>query len=158
MTHIRADIAGPAEADLGIHVRAVHVNLSTVAVDDVADVFDSRFEHAVRAGVCDHDGGEIFRVLSGLFLQVGDVDVAVIVARNGHHFQSRNYRAGGVGPVRAGGDQADRAVRFIARFVIGANHQQPRVLALALPALGCSDTPANPVISASQSSNCLNRC
>ena len=31
---------GPAEADLGVHVRAVHVNLPAVAVDDFADLLD----------------------------------------------------------------------------------------------------------------------
>ena len=89
MADIRADIAGPAQADLGVHVGAVHVNLAAVFVDDIADVFDARFEHAMRAGVGDHDGGEIFLVLFCLFLQVGHVDIAVIVAGDRHHFQAR---------------------------------------------------------------------
>ena len=31
---VGADVAGPAEADLGVHVGAVHVDLAAVAVDD----------------------------------------------------------------------------------------------------------------------------
>ena len=118
---IGADVAGPAQADLGVHVRAVHVNLPAVAVDDVADVFDAGFEHAVRAGVGDHDGGEIFLVLFGFFRQVGDVDIAMIVAGDRHHFQPGDDGAGGIGAVGAGGDEADGAVMIAARFVIGAD-------------------------------------
>jgi hypothetical protein len=31
---VRADVAGAAQADLGVHVGAVHVDLTAVAVDD----------------------------------------------------------------------------------------------------------------------------
>ena len=34
MTHIRADVAGAGQADLRVHVRAVHINLAAVLVDD----------------------------------------------------------------------------------------------------------------------------
>jgi hypothetical protein len=40
MANIRADIAGPAQPDLRVHVRAVHIHLSTGVVNDLADVLD----------------------------------------------------------------------------------------------------------------------
>ena len=49
MADVRADVARAAKADLRVHVRAVHVNLAAVRVDDVADLADGFLENAVRA-------------------------------------------------------------------------------------------------------------
>ena len=49
MADVRADEAGRGKADLRVHVRAVHVNLAAVRVDDFADLADGFLEHAVRA-------------------------------------------------------------------------------------------------------------
>ena len=54
MADVRADVAGAAEADLRVHVRAVHVNLAAVRVDDLADLADGFLEHAVRGRIGDH--------------------------------------------------------------------------------------------------------
>jgi hypothetical protein len=51
---VGAEIAGPAQADLGVHVRPVHVDLATVPVDDVADLPDLLLEHPVRRGIGHH--------------------------------------------------------------------------------------------------------
>ena len=45
---VGADVAGRGEADLRVHIGAVHVNLSAVRVDGGADVLDRGLEHAVR--------------------------------------------------------------------------------------------------------------
>ena len=42
MANIRADVAGAAEADLRIHVRAIHVNLAAVGMNDLANFADGR--------------------------------------------------------------------------------------------------------------------
>ena len=47
MANIRADIARSAEADLRIHVGAVHVNLTTMRVHDFANLADGGFENTV---------------------------------------------------------------------------------------------------------------
>ena len=39
---VGADVAGPAQADLRVHVGAVHVDLAAVLVDDLADLLDRR--------------------------------------------------------------------------------------------------------------------
>ena len=77
---VGADVGGPREADLRVHVRAVHVDLAAVLVDDAADLADRLLEDAVGRGVGDHERAEGRRVLLGLRPQVGDVDVAVRVA------------------------------------------------------------------------------
>ena len=54
MAHIGVHIARPAEADLGVHVGAIHVNLTAVAVHDLTNFANRCFEDAVCAWVCDH--------------------------------------------------------------------------------------------------------
>ncbi len=53
---IRADSRRAGEADLRVHVRAIHVDLPAVIVDDAADLADGFFEHAVRGRIGDHRG------------------------------------------------------------------------------------------------------
>ena len=53
MANVRADEAGAGEADLCVHVRAVHVNPPPPFVDDFANFADG-FEHAVRGRIGDH--------------------------------------------------------------------------------------------------------
>ena len=74
---------------------------------------------------------KIFLVLGRLFLQVRKVDVAQFITGDGDDFQPGDHRAGGVGAVGAGGDQADGAVMIATRFVIGADNEQTRILARA---------------------------
>jgi len=47
MADICAHISRTAKADLGIQVRAVHIDLTAVGMNDFADFFDSLFEDAV---------------------------------------------------------------------------------------------------------------
>jgi hypothetical protein len=76
MADVGADVAGAAEADLGVHVGAVHVDLAAVAwtISQMSDLL----EDAVGAGIGDHQGGEIdFFVLLRPWREVGHVDVAL---------------------------------------------------------------------------------
>ena len=54
MTNVRAIIARTTQAALGVHVRAVHENLTAVRVNDVADFANGWFENAVRRRIGDH--------------------------------------------------------------------------------------------------------
>ena len=64
--------AGPAEADLGVHVRAVHVDLAAVRVDDRADLLDALLEDAVGRRIGDHQRGQVLRVRRGLGAEIGE--------------------------------------------------------------------------------------
>ena len=68
---------GAGQADLRVHVRAVHVNLAAVRVDDFANLADGFLEHAVRARIGDHQARQIIFVRLGFGAQVGHVNVAV---------------------------------------------------------------------------------
>jgi len=130
MADVGADVAGRGEADLRVHVRAVHVNLAATRVDRGADVLDRTLEHAVRARIGDHERGEIVRVRGSLRAEIGDVDVAVRVARDGHDLEAAHRGARGIRAVRAGGDETDVAVALAARFVKCADDEEPGVFAL----------------------------
>ena len=54
MADIGADVARPAEADLRIHVGAVHINLAAVRMDDLAHAPDIRFEYTVCGRIGQH--------------------------------------------------------------------------------------------------------
>src|SRR5690606_15353298 len=75
VAYIGADGARRGEAHLGVHVRAVHVNQTTVGVDDIGDLLDGLLVHAVRAGVGHHQAAQRVLVLFSLGLQVGHVHV-----------------------------------------------------------------------------------
>ena len=130
MAHVRADEAGRSQTDLRVHVRAVHINLAAVRVDDFANLADGFLEHAMRAGIRHHEARQFTFVRLGFGAEIGDVNVAVRIAGDGDDFHAGHDRAGGIRAVRGSGDQADVAMRLAARFVIRADDQQAGVFAL----------------------------
>src|SRR5262245_4209027 len=60
---IRSDRGGAGQPDLRVHVRTVHVHLSAMFVDDVADLADVVLEHAVRRRIGDHQAGQSIAML-----------------------------------------------------------------------------------------------
>ena len=130
MADVGAVIAGPRQADLRVHVGAVEIDLAAMAVHDVADLADVLLEHAMRRGIGDHDGGEVFGVLLRLGAEIVDVDIAARVAGDHHHLHADHAGGGRIGAVRRGGDQADLAMRLAARGVIAADRQQAGIFAL----------------------------
>jgi len=47
VAHVRADVPGPAQPNLRVQVRAVHIDLSAVGMDDFANLPDRFLKHAV---------------------------------------------------------------------------------------------------------------
>ena len=72
------------QADLRVHVRAVHVHLPAVLVHDRADVLNAFLEHAVGGRIGHHQRGQPRLVRRRPSPQIGDVDVAVARARHDH--------------------------------------------------------------------------
>jgi hypothetical protein len=48
VAHISADFCGTAKADLGVEIRAVHIDLSSMLMNSRANFLDRLLEHAVR--------------------------------------------------------------------------------------------------------------
>ncbi len=123
VAHIRADVARTTQPHLGIHVGAIHIDLSTVTVDDGANLTDGRLENAMSGRVSDHERGQAAAVLLGFGGQIAHIHIAVRVAIDHHYFHAGHDRAGRVGAVGRRRNEADRALRFAVRPVIGANRQ-----------------------------------
>ena len=66
----------------------------------------------------------------GAGLEVGDVDVAGVVAFHADDFHAGHHRGGRVGAVGGNGNQADVAVAVAARLVVAADGEQAGVFAL----------------------------
>src|SRR5438067_6253143 len=109
MANVGADIAGAAETDLRVHVRAVHVNLAAVGMNHVANLADRGFENAVRGRVGDHQRGEIVLVRVRFRAEIGEVDVAIFQAGDWNNFEPGHDRARRVGAVRGSRNETDVA-------------------------------------------------
>ena len=110
MADIRADIAGPVKPDLRIHVRAVHVNLPAVLVDDLADLLDRFFEHAMRGRISDHQHGEIFACSSAFARRSATSMFPWSSHATGTTFSPAITALAGLVPCARGRDQADIAM------------------------------------------------
>ena len=128
--YVRTDFGRLHDADLGVEVGAVHVNLSAVFMDDAADVADAFFVHAVGGRVSNHDGGQSVAVLLGFGFQIVDVDVAVFVGIDNDDFQTQHSGSRRVGAVGGFGNQADVAVSLAVGFLIAADGEHAAVFAL----------------------------
>ena len=130
VAHITAELAGRGHADQRVHVRAVHIDPSAVAVHQRAQRLHLGVEHAVGRRVSDHHARQVRAVQLALGAQVGEVDIAFGVALRDDHLHARHLRARRVGAVRRFRDQADVAPALATRRVVGADHQQAGVFAL----------------------------
>ena len=97
---ICANRAGTAQSDLRVHVGTIHVDLAAVAVDGFANVADALFEHTVRGRIGHHQCGEFGTVFLGFGAQVIEINVAIVIALDGHYFHSCHDSAGGIGAMR----------------------------------------------------------
>src|SRR5882757_10037362 len=84
MADIGAVVAGPRQADLRVQIGAVEIDLSAMAMHDVADLADVFLEHAMRGRIGDHHRREAPGMLRGLCAEIVDIDVAARVARHHH--------------------------------------------------------------------------
>ncbi len=130
MADIRADVARAGQADLRVHVGAVHIDLAAVGVDDAGDLADAFLVDPMGARVSHHQTGQVILVQFGLFAQIRHVDIALLVAFHQHDLQAAHCGAGRIGAVCRGGYQRDIAVRVAARMMVGTDHQKAGVLAL----------------------------
>src|SRR5262249_22476350 len=80
MTDIRADFAGPTNANLRIHIRAIHIDLSAVGMNDLADAPDIGLEYPVRGWVGQHQGRQSLPMLGSFGFKVLQIDIALSIA------------------------------------------------------------------------------
>ena len=100
MANIRAHVAGPAQTNLSVEVRAVQIHLPTVGVNDFANLLDRFLEHTVSAWISNHQSGQIIFMCLGLRAQISDIDVPFLIASHGNYLQPGHHRAGRVSAMR----------------------------------------------------------
>ena len=130
MADIRADAAWGGEAELGVEIGSVHVDLTTVLVREAADLGDGFFKHAMGGGVSDHEGSDFLAMALKLGAEVTEVDVALVIAGDGDDLETDHDGAGGVGAVGGGGDKADVTVALIVGEMVTADGEKAGVFAL----------------------------
>ncbi len=128
---VGTELAHPGQADQGVEVRAVDVDLAARIVHEAAHLAHGVLVHAVRGRVGDHDRGEVVGVFGDHLAQVCHVDVAGVVAAHHDHPHPGHHRTGGVGAVRARRDQAHVPVGGTPAVVVGLDRQQAGEFALA---------------------------
>ena len=123
---VEAEIARPRDAEDGVEVGAVHVDLHALGVTDLGDVHDARLEHAERVRHRDHEGGDLRPHLAR---ERVEVDLAVGQRLHLHDLVASQRRRRRVGAVRRVRDQ-HLGAPLAARGVIGPDHQHAGELAL----------------------------
>src|ERR1051325_4242696 len=78
MANVGAIIPRTAKTDLGIHVRAVHVNLPAVSMNDVANFANAWLEHAVCRWVSHHERGQIAGVFIRFCAKVRKINISIL--------------------------------------------------------------------------------
>ena len=129
VAHVRADVARIGEAHLGIHVGAVHVEESAMAVDDVHDLADADLEDAMRGRVGDHHAGQRVACSGGFFGQFFDVDIAILVAAHQDDVVAGHGCGGGVGAVGGSRDDHYAPAAAAVGVQVAADGHQARILA-----------------------------
>lgn len=76
--NVRANKARRGDANLGVHVRAIKVNLTAELMHDFTHFTDRFFIHAVGRRISHHDTGEVIARLFRFRAQISQIDVAVL--------------------------------------------------------------------------------
>src|SRR4029077_4196879 len=82
VANVCAEIAGPAESHQRVQIRAVHKDLSSVAVNKVADLRDILLEHAMGRRVRHHQRSEGSRMPFRFAPEIRDIDIPLGVTLN----------------------------------------------------------------------------
>ena len=124
------DVAGAAEAHLGVEVGSVHVDLTSGGVDHFADLPHALLENTMSRWVGHHEGGKVFPVLFDFLSEVDQIDVALVITGHRNNGHPCHDGTGWIGPVGGGGDEADMPLGLAARLVPGSDNEKTGVLAL----------------------------
>jgi hypothetical protein len=95
-----------------------------------ADFSDVLLEYTMGRWVCDHERGELVRVLIRFTAQITKLDVSLDVTSHRDHAQTGHNCAGRIRAVRRGGDEADIAMRLAPVCLPCSNNEQTRVFPL----------------------------
>ena len=97
---ISTEMSRSSDANKGIEVGAIEVDLTASIVNRSADLADCFLENAMSGGVGDHERRKRLCVLGDFRSEIVNIDVSVFVAGNDNDSHANHGGAGGVGAVR----------------------------------------------------------
>jgi hypothetical protein len=75
MAGIDSEFAGATDANQGVEVGSIHIDLASRLVDFFADIPDGSFVDAMGRGISNHGGGDSRSVFLEFRIQVAEIDV-----------------------------------------------------------------------------------
>lgn len=128
VAYVSTDQTWGGKTKLSVHVRTIHVNLTTIPVDRVAAILDRAFEYTMGRWVSNHDTGEFFGELLGLLFDLVSPDVSVLITVNWNDFHTAKLSSGWVGSVGGSWHQADVSMMVTSAFVVLLDGHETGVL------------------------------
>ena len=127
---IDAEFAWSTDADQGIEVGTIHINLAARLVNFFAKISDSRLEDTVGGGIGDHGGGDSRSVFFEFCVEVGKIDVPLRVARDRNDPKTDEYSTGRVCAVCGNRNEADITCGVSSGLMPSADREKACVLSL----------------------------
>src|SRR4028118_85003 len=99
VTDIRPKVSWTANPNLRVHICPVHINLSTMAMNNGTDFLNLLLKNAVGRRIGHHQGSEFMTMLLGFNVEVIYVHVAHLVTGNRHHLHPAHHGTSRIGSV-----------------------------------------------------------
>ena len=122
-------VARAGKPHLGIHIRAIHVDLPATPVDDVYHLPYPALEYPVGGGVGYHESTQRIPVLLSLPTEILYVYIALGIAIYRYYVGASHNGARGVSAMRRGGNKHRGPLLLPVGYMVGPYHQEPCVLA-----------------------------
>ena len=130
VSDICSDLGRPADAHQRVEIRAVHVDLPTMVMNNLANIPYPLLKDTVRGGIGDHERSQFFLVGCCLVAKVIQVYVAVFITFDDDYPHSCHDGTGRVGTVRGRRNQTDVPVPLTVGFMKGPDTEQAGVFPL----------------------------
>ena len=79
MADIRPEGPWSADTDLSVEIGAIEIHLSSMVMNEAADLTDSGLKHPVGGGIADHQPRQDIGMLRKLVAQVIDINIALVI-------------------------------------------------------------------------------
>lgn len=128
MTNICSNKTWGSETELSVHVCTVHVNLSSILMNSIANTLDILLEYTVSRWVSDHDTRESISVLLCFLLNFFKHDVSLGITVDWDNFHSTDLGGSWIGSVSGGWAKADVSLEVTSTLVVLLNGHESSVL------------------------------
>jgi len=128
MTNICSNETWRSETELGIHVCTVHVNLSSILMNNIANTLGILLEHTVSRWVSDHDTRKSISVLLCFLFNFFKHDVSLGITVDWDNFHSTDLGGSWVSSMSGGWDKADVSLEVTSALMVLLNGHESGVL------------------------------